>query len=165
MIVVEGVDNSGKSTLIRSLHSILPHYDVQPSEGPPKFPGEQNERVTRYLERHTHRMIYDRHPCVSQPIYCAIRSHADPIDDALITRFYEKQPFFIYCDGGSRGMDGHVFNPDTDTEKHLGEIAANYVKLLTQYRHWAAQHAHLNYRIGDNIRPIARIIEMLFYGK
>jgi hypothetical protein len=158
MIVVEGVDNSGKSTLIKGLMPALDGYLVQSGEGPPKYPGEQNERVKRYL-RFSQRIIFDRHPCVSQPIYCSIRANADPIDNELIDRFYDLKPLFIYCDGGQRGMEGHTFNPDLDTPEHLKEVAANYPKLLIQYRHWAAQHAFINYRIGDSIeRVIAGVI-------
>lgn len=166
MIVVEGVDNSGKSTLIRTLQNILPLYDTQGSEGPPKYAGEMNKRVELYLTTHPKRMIYDRHPCVSQPIYGTMRSHLDAINPRLIEQFYRKQPFFIYCDGGDRGMSAHTFNPETDTKEHLDAVRANYAKLLIQYRHWAAQHAHVVCRIGDDSMMFAqKIVEHLFYGR
>jgi hypothetical protein len=159
MIVIEGVDNSGKSTLISALRVILP-WRVQVSEGPPKYPGEQNERVKRYMT-FPNRMIYDRHPCVSQPIYSQVRSHADPIDPALIKQFYTADPLFIYCDGGDRGMKGHVFNPEVDTDEHISEIKENYYHLLMAYRHWAGQHAFISYRIGDSVGRVIKTIEML----
>lgn len=161
MIVVEGVDNAGKSTLIRALQVVLPAWPVQASEGPPKYKGEQNDRVMRYFTAHGADFIYDRHPCVSQPIYSAIRSHTDPIDPLLIEKFYNCEPLFIYCDGGDRGMKGHIFNPATDTEKHLDEVRENYGKLLLHYRMWAGKHAFMTYRIGDSISRITKTVEHL----
>lgn len=160
MIVVEGMDNSGKSTLIRALRAVLPDWSTQVSEGPPKYPGEQNDRVQRYMQQPV-RTVYDRHPCVSQPIYSAIRSHSDPIDPALIARFYSCSPTFIYCDAGKRGMKDHVFNPEVDSEQHIREITENEFLLLEKYRHWAGEHAFLSYRIGDSISRIIKVVEML----
>jgi hypothetical protein len=160
MIIIEGMDNSGKSTLIRALRVVLPDWPVQASEGPPKYRGEQNDRVQRYMSQPV-RTIYDRHPCVSQPIYSAMRSHQDPIDPALIARFYSCDPLFIYCDSGNRGMKDHVFNPATDTPEHIAEIRQNYYSLLEAYRQWAGQHAFLSYRIGDSMSRIVKTVEML----
>lgn len=159
MIIVEGMDNSGKSTLIRALRVVL-DWPVQASEGPPKYRGEQNDRVLRYMSQPV-RTIYDRHPCVSQPIYSAMRSHQDPIDLALIARFYSCDPLFIYCDAGNRGMKDHVFNPEVDTEQHMQEIDRNFGELLLRYRQWAGEHAFLSYRIGDSMSRIVKTIEML----
>lgn len=161
MIVVEGVDNSGKSTLIRALRVVLPDWHVQGSEGPPKHQGEMDERVRRYLDTQPHTMIYDRHPCVSQPIYGMMRTHIDPIDPHLINIFYGLGPFFIYCDGGERGMKHHIFNPETDTPEHLEAVQENYNRLLDAYRQWAAKYAILSYRVGDSVSRITKIVEHL----
>jgi hypothetical protein len=119
-----------------------------------------DDRVTSYL-RNTDKMIYDRHPCVSQPIYGSMRSHRDVISPNLIELFYKRNPLFIYCDGGSRGMQGHTHNEAVDSEEHLKNVAANYQDLLQRYRTWAAQHAFMSYRIGDNVARIAQVIEAL----
>lgn len=153
MIVVEGVDNSGKSTLVDYIVGIT-HWPVQRSEGPPKYPGEQNERVRRYMGL-PRNIIFDRHPCVSQVIYGGMRSHHDVIDPNLIEEFYSLRPLFIYCDPLERGMAAHVFNPETDTPQHLAEVERNYSHLLGHYRRWAWTHANIVYRIGD---PIDRVL-------
>ena len=161
IVVVEGVDNSGKSTLIKALQVILPGYGLQGSEGPPKYRGEMDDRVTSYL-RNTDKMIYDRHPCVSQPIYGMMRSHSDPIHPRLLESFYRQRPLFIYCDGGDRGMFGHTHNPESgDTQEHLDAVNENYVKLLAAYRVWAGQHAFISYRIGDSISRVCKTVESL----
>lgn len=161
MIVVEGVDNSGKSTLIRALQVVLPTWRLQGSEGPPKYKGEMDVRVQAYFLNHPPTTIYDRHPCVSQPIYGIMRTHVDPIDSLLIDQFYERQPFFIYCDGGDRGMKDHIFNPDTDSEEHLAAVNENYQRLIMAYRMWAAKHAFMSYRIGDSMSRITKTVEHL----
>lgn len=161
MIVVEGVDNSGKSTLIKALQVVLPHWTVQASEGPPKHPGEQDERVTRYLRDLPPTTIFDRHPCVSQPIYGQMRTHTDKISSGLITQFYSSAPLFIYCDGGSRGLTGHVSKLAHDTPEHLASVDKNYVALLQAYRRWAIEHAFMTYRIGDSMSRIIKVVEFL----
>lgn len=157
MIVVEGVDAAGKSTLIKALMSVLPGYRLQESEGPPKQPGEMNDRVRRYLyERHPIMTIYDRHPCVSQIIYGRMRTHFDPISPHLLAEFYTQKPLFIYCDG--TGMSNHQINPATDTPEHIEALKQNYGSLLNEYRGWAIRHAHIMYRIGDSV---SRVIDMV----
>jgi hypothetical protein len=160
VLVVEGLDNSGKSTLIRAIHAELPAWQVQGSEGPPKHAGESDERVIRYLA-HDVQTIYDRHPCVSQPIYGQMRTHRDPIAPDLIAQFYAATPFFIYCDGGERGMKHHIFNPETDTPEHLAQVKENYDALLTCYRMWAGEHAFLSYRIGDSVSRVVKTVQYL----
>ena len=157
MIVIEGMDNSGKSTLCRQISAMFPAWQIQVSEGPPKYQGEQNERVNRYL-RFPRNTIYDRHPCVSQPIYGQMRSHSDSIDQSLIDAFYAQRPLFIYCDPGARGMSGHVERGEVDTPLHVAAINENYNELLRMYREWALSHAVIMYRIGD---PMARILQMI----
>lgn len=158
MIVVEGADNAGKSTLIQALLTVLPGWAVQGSEGPPKYPGEMNERVRSYLGR-DRRVVYDRHPCVSQPIYGQMRSHKDDIDPLLIKAFYDQRPLFIYCHG--RNMVGHQFNEGTDSAEHLAAVENSYAILLDGYTQWAAQHAFLSYRIGDSVSRLVKTVEFL----
>lgn len=160
MIVIEGMDNSGKSTLCQQISLILPSWRVQVSEGPPKYKGEMNVRVKSYLS-FPKQVIYDRHPCVSQPIYGQLRTHHDSIDHDLIDCFYDMQPLIIYCDPGERGMTDHVERPEVDTPEHVAAINANYRELLMAYRAWAIDHALIMYRIGDPMKRILQMIETL----
>jgi len=147
MIVVEGMDNSGKSTLGESLASYL-DLIVQESEGPPKSDEEINQRVDTYQEMEGR--LFVRHPVISNEIYGKFRPEGNPITPGRAMIFYEAKPLLIYCDAGERGYEGHVLKPH-DTKKHQRLLAKNAGGLLTEYRLWAAQHAHFIYRIGDDM--------------
>lgn len=146
MIVVEGMDNSGKSTLGEALADYL-ELLVQESEGPPRSDEEINERVDRYAEMQDR--VFVRHPVVSNEIYGKFRPEGNPITPGRTMLFYEASPLLIYCDAGERGYEGHVLK-DHDTEVHQRLLATKQEELLKEYRLWAAQHAHFIYRIGDD---------------
>lgn len=154
MIVIEGMDNSGKSTLGEALASYL-DLIVQESEGPPLSDQEINERVDRY-EQMTDR-VFVRHPVVSNAIYGKFRPEGNPITPGRTMIFYEANPLLIYCDAGDRGFEGHVVK-DHDTPRHQQLLAERQQELLTEYRLWAAQHAHFIYRIGDDMDELISTI-------
>lgn len=154
MIVIEGMDNSGKSTLGIALAEYL-DLVVQESEGPPLSDEEINERVDRY-EKMTDR-LFVRHPVVSNAIYGKFRSEGNPITPGRTIIFYESNPLLIYCDAGTRGFDGHVVK-DHDTPRHQQLLSEHQEVLLQEYRLWAAQHAHFIYRIGDDMDELISTI-------
>jgi len=147
MIVIEGMDNSGKSTLANAMADFM-SLIVQESEGPPKSDDEINERVDRYSTMEDR--LFVRHPVVSNAIYGAFREEGNPITPGRTMLFYEAKPILIYCDAGERGFDGHVLK-DHDTERHQRLINNHQEALLREYRLWAAQKAHFVYRIGDDM--------------
>lgn len=157
MIVVEGMDNSGKSTLAAQLAEYMDLF-VQESEGPPRSDEEINERVDRY---HTmaDKYLFVRHPVISNAIYGKMRPEGNPITPGRTMIFYDAQPTLIYCDAGDRGLTGHV-EKDHDSEEHLSLVDTNYKALLEEYRLWAAQHAHFIYRIGDDMD---RLISTVYF--
>jgi hypothetical protein len=156
MIVIEGMDNSGKSTLGAALAEYM-EYLVQESEGPPLSDDEINERVDRYQELDTR--IFVRHPVVSNEIYGKFRPEGNPITAGRTLIFYEAKPILVYCDAGERGYEGHQLKPH-DTERHQELLRRRKDELLTEYRLWAAKHAHFVYRIGDDMD---RIISSIYF--
>lgn len=155
MVVIEGMDNSGKSTLCRVLSEYL-QMPVMESEGPPRSDEEINERCDKY-EVFGDAFIYDRHPVSSNAIYGQVRPEGNPITPGRIALFYEAKPIFVYCDAGTRGLNAHVRKAH-DTDKHIDDITNNYNKLLFLYRQWAAETAHFNYRIGDDPQALANTL-------
>lgn len=146
-IIIEGMDNSGKSTLAEAMAEYM-GLIVQESEGPPLSDEEINARVDRYETLHDR--LFVRHPVISNAIYGQVRPEGDPITSGRRILFYEKKHILIYCDAGTRGLGAHIEKAH-DTEQHLKDIANNYNKLLYLYRQWAAEHAHFIYRIGDDM--------------
>lgn len=101
MIVIEGPDGSGKSTLAEYLSGAL-NIPIHHSGGPPKSPGEILERQRTMNER-LHKgdiLIYDRAPCISDPIYGPLIRGGTPFEDnldlALEMRMALRVPV-IYC--------------------------------------------------------------------
>lgn len=160
MIVVEGPDNAGKSTLINKLSGELGRsVMVMPGEGPEKYAGEINNRIRNYQRwlRYPGVVIFDRHPCISQPIYGLFRQNTQ-VEQELIDEFYAAQPFILYCRPAyGVTLEGHVAK-DHDTAEHLAAVDANKEKITELYDIWALSHAHLVYRIGDREDRILALI-------
>jgi hypothetical protein len=163
-IVIEGIDNSGKSTLA-TLLARKTGFPTQPSEGPPRYPGEMDERLLRYASMD--RYIFDRHPVVSQNIYKVIRTgkDAEGMREDLVQQFYDNRPLFIYCDPLGRGMSGHNFHDGVDTAEHLRQVDEGYKTMLTLYRDWAIKHAHILYRIGDDPHQVWHMVSAYFANR
>lgn len=148
--VIEGLDNAGKSTLAQYIAK-LTGRQVFASEGPEKWDGELNQRVERYSDFHNTYgpVIFDRHPCVSDIIYSTARGRPSVLTPDNIDAFYKTQPFFIYCDTGQRGLGSHILK-EHDTPEHMEIVSSHYASLLHHYRVWAAERAHIIYRVGDD---------------
>lgn len=158
MIVIEGMDNSGKSTLAREMADYM-ELIVQESEGPPLSDEEINERVDKYADMEGR--LFVRHPVVSNAIYGLFRPEGNPITPGRTMLFYEAKPILIYCDAGDRGYEGHELKAH-DTERHQKLLSENQQNLLREYRLWAAQYAHFVYRIGDDMDQLISTVH--FYN-
>lgn len=148
-IIIEGPDGSGKSTLAKMLSSIF-GWPVKPGEGPPKGLGEIDERIERYLQ--FDKVIFDRHPVISQPIYNAI--HDSPtLPHPKLTRIFYSQPnIIIYC--RTTTLAKHVANHDSDTPDFLGKLKYHFIQIVKRYDEWAVNRAHYIYRMGDRYTPL-----------
>lgn len=157
MIVLEGPDGGGKSTLAEYLTSTL-KYEHLRSEGPEKYPGEINFRIERYFQDYHGRsdVVFDRHPCVSQIAYGIVHDQPQP-SPHLVTRFYRRKPLIIYCRPDPANVT-HTASGDWDTPEFQKGITENYAKLMGWYDKWAVWNANHIYRIGDSMRAISEMI-------
>lgn len=160
-IVLEGHDNSGKSTLAAMLAKRLGR-EVYSSEGPEKYPGELESRVSYYMLKPD--AIFDRHPCISDPIYSTARGRPSVLAPEVVRSFYNQPAIFIYCDPLNKGLGSHV-RKEHDSDEHMAMVESNYKSILYHYRTWAVEHSHIVYRIGDDPYTILRFIEGKFGGK
>lgn len=160
MIIIEGMDVTGKSTLARLVANRL-HYRVKESEGPPKSREEINERVRRYAE--LSQTVVVRHPVISNAIYSEARGAPDEIDPAERDDFYRRRNLLVYCDPSWRGRSAEHILKDHDTPGHLRMLETKGILILSLYRRWALQHAHVIYRIGDDQESLVRLINAHLY--
>lgn len=144
-IVLEGPDGGGKSTLGEFL-SINLDARLQQGSGPPRTPDEIRQRASQYLRMTD--TVFDRHPCISQPIYGTMRGvGADLPGDSLVREFYAQRPLVIYC--RSVSAERHRVK-DGENPAHVEMLTARYIQLVQLYDAWAMDHAHVVYRIGDD---------------
>jgi predicted ATPase len=160
-IIFEGPDGGGKSTLIDHLTSRVTVDSVTRSEGPEKYDGEINDRVVRYHSLMAQEgvmtpMVFDRHPCISQPIYGIIHNQ-NPPKQKLIDELYRMKPLMIYC--RPMGAVTHTAEKEWDTPEFLANVDRNYHLLVEAYDRWALEHATLTYRIGDDMDMVVRFIK------
>ena len=163
-IILEGIDNTGKSYLAEKMGAYF-KVPIQPSEGPPHYPGEMNKRLRRYAD-YAGSMIFDRHPIISQPIYGQLRAtHLDTFSNEWYEWWAEHRQQFVivYCDppSASRQMDEHTMHEGVDTPEHVAAVKENYPQLLEAYRAWALREANIVYRIGDSIRRVIGAVEAM----
>lgn len=153
MIIIEGIDGTGKSTLAKAIASITPTplWEIQESEGPAKSGQEILERIARYYPR-ADETIFVRHPCISQPLYNTIREGGVVIPQNILDEFYKEEHLIIYCDPGFNRHE-HVIK-EGESPLLIKQIEDNYQALLQRYRVWAAHYASVLYRIGDNVDMI-----------
>lgn len=106
MIVVEGPDGGGKTTLIKDLSEywgvpVAPRVVSKDAEAMVDL----KQWVADNLKKGWHSTIYDRHRLVSETIYGPILRPSKPepgFDDTAwltmsLKRFYQIQPIIIYC--------------------------------------------------------------------
>lgn len=159
IIVVEGADNSGKSTLISYLSKVL-KLPVILGKGPPSSKEEINQRVESYFGYDN--VIFDRHPAVSNVIYDQFRKNPMPVDQDLVQRFYATKPLFIYCRSDDSSLEGHqVIDGETEEQIKLVEEHHRNIRLL--YDVWALSHATILYQKGrTRMANVARMIAQRF---
>lgn len=142
MIIIEGPDGSGKSTLAQQLAASL-NLPVHHSGGPAKSPEEILERQRRMNQRlyQGDVLIFDRAPCVSDPIYGPLlrgwTAFENRLDLALEMRYLLRVPI-IYCrpprriiavSYEARGEERKAHKP----AEHAQGVARNLQSLIDLY--------------------------------
>ncbi len=142
MIVIEGPDASGKSTLALELSHKL-GYPIVPSEGPEKEPGEILDRIRRYNALPQDNLIFDRHPVISQSIYSNF-NQSTKISEELLQAFKDKNPLIIYASPKNKGL--HTIK-EHDTLLHVEMVTQNAPKIAEAYDAFMTRHFAPHYII------------------
>jgi len=105
MIIVEGPDGSGKTTLIKLLKDEL-NIPVAPRVVSKETKAMTNlqDWVDNNLDEGFQKVIFDRYRLISEPIYGPIlrKGQSEGFDSLMwlgprLKRFYELEPIIIYC--------------------------------------------------------------------
>lgn len=146
MIIVEGPDNSGKSTLVKQLAKDLDLIIYKGERGPCKDSGDLIERTTNMLLKYgERRSIADRCPLIGESIYGPILRNHDlwseekPVFNLQQSLFLEAlrtgKLILIYC----RPPDDIVLNfsnhqvKEYDTADHLKELESKKSEVVKAY--------------------------------
>ncbi len=172
MIVVEGPDGGGKSTLVHLLSSKLKVPVAN------KVVGSDTQPLTdlaAWTENNVSRgfqaMIFDRHRLISEPIYAPLKS-ADPSGKFLdlgwmsemMWAFYAAHPIIIYALPDLESVRANVQDPSTENEfvvEWINHIYAGYVAKIAA--DLTRQNVRLyNYhttRVDDIIGWVSRLLD------
>lgn len=131
MIVLEGADSSGKSTLARKIHQRFSLSTIQMSEGPPKSFTEINDRVWRYLNL-PNDTIFDRFPVITDQIYSSVLKRSFSISLTLCNAFWSRRPTIIYC----RAPTGFLAPQEGphDSPEHVFAVEQAHHKIREAYQ-------------------------------
>lgn len=133
MIVVEGPDGAGKTTLIKSLQEelqipVAPRVVTKGTEAMVNL----KDWVNNNLDEGFQPTIFDRYRLISEPIYGPIlRNRQEPGFDRLewlaprLRRFYDLSPIIIYCLPPLEVVKANLIGDD-DNKEVVGRIDGIY---------------------------------------
>lgn len=148
-IILEGPDGSGKSKLAEYLADYIGYAIVKLSNMQDVSTAEFQRVVDEHLT--FNKKIFDRHRCVSEPIYGEMRNQVRITPEQIQAVYMNPRNLFIY----SNLSFNHVLK-DYDKPEHLNMIERNKILIRSRYADWAIKHAHIIYR--GNPRMIARLV-------
>ena len=163
MIIVEGPDNSGKSTLIKSLIKDFNLLLAEKPHGPPQNVNDLIYRSSKLLlKQDQKRYIVDRHPLISEKVYGPALRNKDLWEEKKLTycSFMDilndsslaGSVFIIYC----RPPNEVVLNLSThevkgyDTAEHLEALKSNLQKVVEGYDNIMSLWADFKYNYKDS---------------
>jgi len=135
MIIIEGMDNSGKTTLAKTLAA---HFDWPLVHSPGYCPGMIDWTKKALLEDTI--KIYDRFPLISEAVYGPILRNNNSFNSekgkALISLFYDRKPLIIYCNPPVKIIERRMGEQMEGVKKHLGDLIISYnehIRFLQQF--------------------------------
>lgn len=138
MIIVEGCDNTGKTTLIQKLKERFPQLEVVPKWTGPRGPGSMKkmwDHMMTYLTRNpdeTKYLVFDRFPLISELVYGpVIRKHIEFSREQIeqATELLKKHfPLVIYC-----RRDPEAILANFEEREQMEGVRENVKALIDQY--------------------------------
>lgn len=146
MILIEGPDNSGKTTLLNKLKKDLKLREYKRPHGAPKTPEDLLRRAILVSFKEANKnYIMDRHPLIGEVIYGSIlrgenkwdylKDEYKVLNELFLDHINKGKLFLIYCRPPTEvvlNLKTHVVK-DYDTKEHLEALANNSEKILREY--------------------------------
>ncbi len=163
MILVEGPDNSGKSTLVDQLALEFNLFKCDRPHGPPKTPEELYNRAMDVQNFYKSKMfIMDRNPIIGETIYGPILRGRNMWDEVtnrldceaeLFAKLLSGTVFLIYCRPPlERLLDLSTHKvKDYDTPTHLEALSKNKSKIVEAYDKFMSKWATYTYDYTQNL--------------
>lgn len=130
MLIIEGPDGTGKSTLIERLNREY-SLPIKSGEGPPKDIEDFRNRVDRYLRLESI-TLYDRHPVISGPIYASARGVKPGLTKSQLIDFYSRPKLVLITHPKNASVFTHQAKA-YDTEDHLRLVNEHSEKIASLY--------------------------------
>jgi len=132
MIVLEGPDLSGKSTIGKMLEDMLgvnAYHFGGPVKSREEFEDRLNSAPTAFL--------YDRHPAISEQVYGTMGDRKPLIPpDELTNLLIDMDPLIFYCDPGLPFLLDqlqHLKPKPHKKQDHVDQVRENYTKIYNKY--------------------------------
>jgi energy-coupling factor transporter ATP-binding protein EcfA2 len=139
LIIVEGPDGSGKTTLCRYIAGVTKR-EYYHTGGPPSTKQGMEENLATLRNKHrTHPqgLVVDRHPAISDPIYAEVNNRVLLLSkDRLEHAMDELDPIVVFCRIASireMFMSIDKTNKPHKPVTHLAEVLENYKQVVTMY--------------------------------
>ena len=157
MIVVEGADNSGKTTMAKALG--LPYFSVGPA---PKTVGELIDCLRDQEDRARTVCVQDRLTCISQQVY-SDHPEASLLQERLKIILTYPGIVLVYCRPPERRlMDLSTHKVQSyDTEEHMKKIADHQHQYIERYDAIMAAVPHVLYDYTDPDVSLGYMVETL----
>jgi hypothetical protein len=139
MVIIEGPDGAGKSTLVKWLGEQVDRSFVARWNVPPRSRKqlERNLRASKLLMKCGKKIIQDRSPWVTEPIYGALKQ--GPYRTRTWSRYRAQlkssQPIIVYCRPPKEVIKEHATTGSSplDTPEYLNWIGDNIDTLIYLY--------------------------------
>lgn len=165
IIIVEGPDGSGKSTLVKNLQNKFILKSLKTiKHGPPVDAEDLYERCRDILTEAIHsnmNCIIDRFGLIGEQIYGpALRGKDMWVEipqkkQEIFTALNALNPFFIYCRPPANiiaNLANHEVK-EYDTPEHLKGLAENQALIIKSYDNFFANWKAYNFFIWDYTKP------------
>jgi hypothetical protein len=172
-VIVEGMDGSGKDTLIGKMRQLLPHYQLH--ERASTSLGGPVDNLTKWTMTDVLSMdeqpssIYNRHPLISEPIYADIRTPPGDQHEWLHARWAIEartwaaaRAILVICQPPFGVISDNLAR---DPAAHMAGVVPNAPKLYARYAAalWPGMVVRYDYTRDDVYELMSILVKSLEY--